>query len=43
MTVYQEEMQRKAQHYAHAYKLGFLHGAELIKEIPNPDRLPETE
>ena len=29
--------------YAHAYKLGFLHGAELIKEIPNPDRLPETE
>lgn len=29
--------------YAHAYKLGFLHGAELIKEIPNPDRLPESE
>ena len=29
--------------YAHAYKLGFLHGAELIKEIPKSDRLPETE
>lgn len=29
--------------YAHAYKMGFLHGAELIKEIPNPDRLPESE
>lgn len=29
--------------YAHAYKLGFLHGAELIKEIPKSDRLPVTE
>lgn len=29
--------------YAHAYKMGFLHGAELIKEIPESDRLPKTE
>ena len=29
--------------YADAYKQGFLHGAEFIKEIPNPDRLSETE
>lgn len=29
--------------YAHAYEMGFLHGAELIKEIPKPDRLPKTE
>lgn len=31
------------QSYAHAYKMGFLHGAELIKEIPESDRLPKTE
>ena len=29
--------------YAHAYKMGFLHGAILIKEIPKSDRLPVTE
>ena len=29
--------------YAHAYKLGFLHGAKLISEIPESDRLPKTE
>ena len=29
--------------YADAFKRGFLLGAEFIKEIPKPDRLPKTE
>lgn len=29
--------------YAHAYEMGFLHGAKLISEIPESDRLPKTE
>lgn len=29
--------------YADAFKHGFLLGAEFIKEIPKPDRLPKTE
>ena len=29
--------------YAHAYEMGFMHGAKLISEIPESDRLPETE
>lgn len=29
--------------YAEAFRQGFLHGAEFIKEIPHTDRLPKTE
>lgn len=29
--------------YADAFKRGFLLGAEFIKEISKPDRLPKTE